>query len=110
MADEETPRSRAREQQREFRRIVANAVGELRSQEVKDSYASLSLEELIDQQIDRLEGTEDGSNPSRLARIRRVKQELTDNIEAMKATPPSDFRRHDPDGDVNTAPETEDEG
>lgn len=110
MTEEATPRSSAREQQREFRRIVANAVGELRSNEIRDSYAALSLEELIDQQIDRLEGTEDGLNPSRLQRIQRVRQELADNIEAMKATPPSDFRRHDPDGDVNTAPETEDEG
>jgi hypothetical protein len=104
VTEESTPRSRAREQQREFRRIIANAVGELRSNEIRDSYAALSLEELIDQQIDRLEGTNDTLNPSRLQRIQRIRQELADNIEAMKATPPSSFRRHDPDGDVNTAP------
>jgi hypothetical protein len=76
----------------------------LRSDEARNSYSSLSLEELVDKQIDKLEGS-DGMNPSRLARIRRVKQELSDSIEAMKATPPENFRRHDPNEDVNTAPE-----
>jgi len=104
--EENTPSSQAREQLREFRRIVANAVAELRSREVKDTYTSLSLEELVDQHIGRLEGN-DGLNPSRLQRVRRVQQELADSIEAMKATPPSYFRRHDPDSDVNTAPESE---
>lgn len=107
MTQEQTPRVRAREQEREFRRIVANAVGELRSQEVRDTYASLSLEELIDQHIERLEGAEDALNPSRLQRIRRVREELSNSIEAMKATPPDNFRRHDPEGDANTAPEAD---
>lgn len=110
MTDGPTTRSTTREQQRTFRRIIANAVGELRSQEVRDSYASVGLEELVDQSIARLEGDEDSTNPSRLARIRRTKQELSDNIEAMKAAPPDDFRPHDPDNDANTAPDSEDEG
>lgn len=107
MADEQTTRSISRQQQREFRRVVANAVTELRSAEIRNSFAALSIEELIDQHIDRLEGTS-GGRASRLQRIRTVRQELADNIEAMKATSPSDFRRHDPDGDANTAPDAED--
>lgn len=95
----------AREQLREFRRVVASAVGELRSQEVRNSYASVSLEELIDQQIVLLEGTADATSPSRLERIRKVKKDLTDNIEGMKASSPANFRRHDPSSDVNTAVE-----
>lgn len=108
MSDEQTPRSSSREQLREFRRVVANAVAEVRSQEIKNAFAALSLEELIDQHIARLEGAEDAINPSRVERIRKVKEELTANIEAMKNTPPESFRRHDPQGDVNTPPEGED--
>ncbi len=103
-----TERSEAaanRERLREFRRIVANAVGELRSQEVRDSYAALSIEELMDQHIERLEGTNDPNQPSRIQRLRNVRDALTDNIEAMKETPPAAFRRPDPDNDVNTEPE-----
>jgi len=115
VADGPTTTSTTREQQREFRRIIANAVGELRSQEVRDTYASIGLEELIDQQLDRLEGSSssgnvDPVNPARLARIAKIKQDLDDNIAAMKATSPDEFRPHDPDNDANTAPDTEDEG
>ena len=106
MADEVTPRTSAREQIREFRRVTANAVAELRSNEVRDSFAALSLEELVDQHIDRLE-VGSATTPSRLARIRRVRDELNANIEAMKNTPPELFRRHDPEGDVNTAQDGE---
>lgn len=104
---ESTPRSASRTQLREFRRVVANAVGELRSKEVRDTYAALSIEELMDQHIARLETTTDPINPSRLQRLRRVRADLVANIEAMKATPPDLFRRHDNASDVNTAPESE---
>lgn len=105
---EQTPEARAREQQREFRRIIADAVGALRSEEIRTSYASVSLEELIDQHITKLEGG-DSINVSRLQRIRKIKEDLDSHIEAIKEINPSDFRRHDPTGDANTAPETTDE-
>ncbi len=105
---ETTPRAGSREQLREFRRIVANAVGELRSKEIRDAYAALSIEELMDQHVARLEETSDPINPSRLQRLKKVRDDLVNNIEAMKATPPENFRRHDASNDVNTAPEGED--
>lgn len=103
---ESTPQSSAKEQLREFRRVVANAVAELRSKEVRDTYAALSLEELMDQHVARMEETTDPINPSRLQRLRRVRDELVAKIEAMKATPPDNFRRHNSSSDVNTDPET----
>lgn len=105
MAD--TPRTSAREQLRDFRRVVADAVGELRSAEVRDTYAALSLEELVDQNIERLEGSGDPTSPSRLERVRKLRDELAAKIDAMKETPPEFFRRADVDGDVNTPPEGE---
>lgn len=106
MADiENTPRSSAQAQIREFRRVVSAAVGAIRSDEVRSSYSALSLEELIDKAIARLEESDDTARPSRLQRIQRVKADLEANIEAMKNTPPELFRRTDANGDVNTAPE-----
>lgn len=110
MADESTPSSQAQEQLREFRRIVANAVGELRSNQVRDTFSAITLEELMDQHIELLQGTSDPVRPSRLQRVKRVKQELDDSIEAMKGTPVEAFRRHDPETDVNTSPTTDDGG
>lgn len=106
---ERTSRDQSREQLREFRRITAAAVAEIRSQQVRQTYASLSLEELMDQHIARLEGTEDPIHPSRKTRIQKVYDDFTNNIQAMKETPPDRFRRHDPDGDVNTPREGEPE-
>lgn len=81
---------------------MANAVGELRSQEVRDSFAALSIEELMDQHIAQLDDSDDPTNPSRLQRLRQVRDDLANSIEAMKETSPSAFRRADPDNDVNT--------
>jgi uncharacterized protein YdcH (DUF465 family) len=100
----DTPRTSAREQLREFRRVVSDAVGELRSAEIRDSYVSLSLEELVDQNIERLEGGTDPTSPSRLERVRKIREELSSKIDAMKDTPPEFFRRADAEGDVNTPP------
>ena len=102
-----TPSQSRREQLREFRRIVAAAVGELRSQEVRNTFASISLEELADRHIERLEASDNPLHPSRLERLRRVRDDLTNTIEEMKNTPPELFRRHDPDNDANTSPDTE---
>lgn len=108
MPDERTPSQQARERIREFRRIVASAVGELRSNQIRDAYAALSLEELMDQHIARLQDSDDPIHPSRKQRINKVHQDLTNNIEAIKATDPSQFRRRDPNSDANTDPNPED--
>jgi hypothetical protein len=104
VAEERTESDVSREQIRTFRRIVAAAVAEIRSQQIRDSYASLSLEELIDQHIELLEGTNDPLRKSRKQRVQKVYDDLANNIEAIKATPPSRFRRADRDADANTPP------
>lgn len=58
----------------------------------------------MDQHIARLEDTDDPINPSRKQRLNRVYTELSNNIEAIRATDPSVFRRRDPDTDANTDP------
>jgi hypothetical protein len=107
--DERTASDQSREQLREFRRVTAAAVGEIRSQQIRQTYAALSIEELMDQHITRLEGTDDPIHPSRKTRLQKVYDDFTNNIQAMKDTPPDRFRRHDPDGDVNTPREGEPE-
>lgn len=104
MADERTPREQNREQIREFRRIVSSAVGEVRSNQIRNSYAALSLEELMDQHIARLVDTDDPIRLSRKQRVDRVYNELSRNIEAMKQTDPAAFRQRDPQTDANTDP------
>jgi (p)ppGpp synthase/HD superfamily hydrolase len=109
MSDERTPQEQSREQLREFRRIVADAVGELRSQEIRNSFASLSLEELADQHVARLAEDSNQLRPSRLRRLRKVRDELANTLQAMKDTPPESFRRSDPQDDANTPPDDDED-
>lgn len=108
MASEQTEESRARETIRRFREIVSNAVGFVRSQEVNRSFASISLEELVDNQIGLIEdGRPSAGRPSKLARVDRIKEDLDQNIAAIKEVDPDLFRRPDSRTDVNTERETE---
>ena len=97
---EDTSDSSARAKLREFRRVVANVVGELRSQEIRDTYAALTLTEVLDQHLKDLTG--EGRVPSRKSRLKKLYDEFNTNIQAIKDTPPSAFRTPDAKQDVNT--------
>tara|TARA_Y100000310_G_C20332839_1_gene646093 strand:- start:249 stop:581 length:333 start_codon:yes stop_codon:yes gene_type:complete len=106
---ETTAERQARETIRRFREITANAVSFVRSQEVNRSFASISLEELVDNQIALIEdGRPSAGRPSKLARVDRIKEDLDRNIDAIKEVDPDLFRRPDSRADVNTERETED--
>lgn len=107
MTDERTPREQNREQIREFRRIVGAAVGEIRSNQVRTAYSSLSLEELMDRHVAEMVDEDDPIRPSRKQRVTKVHTELTNSIEAMKNTDPAQFRQRDPATDANTDPNPE---
>jgi hypothetical protein len=98
-----TPEDRAKEQMVSFYTIIGNVIGELRSQEIRDTYAAITLDEVIQQQLAFLvDGT-----PQRLSRkqhLQKVYDEFKANIQAIKDTPPSAFRQQDAKDDVNTAP------
>jgi hypothetical protein len=99
---EQTKQGQDRNQHREFRRVTANVVAELRSRYVRDSYAALSLPEILDQHLLYLVG--DGKRLGRKQKLKKVRDEFLANLDAMKATPPSAFREPDPANDVNTPP------
>ncbi len=98
-------KEQARTKLQEYRRIVANVVGELRSQEIRDTYAALTFSELIEQQIVFLEG--DGIKLGRKQRLEKMYEEFDAALAAIKATPPSAFRVPDPTEDVNTKEDPE---
>ena len=93
----------ARDTLRRYRLVVANTVGFVRSQEVMRSFTALSLEELIDRRIERIEAPQSGGKPGALARLQSVKTEFEAALEGIRNTPPESFRAPDPDRDANTA-------
>lgn len=90
-----------------FREIVANVVGELRSEELTRSYASITIEELVDQHIAYLSETVTQGQPSRMDRVKHYYDSLVNNLEDMKAMAPEEFdtRNSEDDDNVNTPPE-----
>ncbi len=104
---ERTAAEASRETLQQYREIVANTVGFVRSREVTRSYAAISLEELIDARIDRIEEPMEGTRPGSLARLEKIKNDFEGALEGIRATPPDSFRRPDPDTDANTPDGTE---
>ena len=98
---ERTASEEQRETLQQFREVVANTVGFLRSAEISRSFTSIGLEELIDQRIERIE-TPTGTRAGHLARLAKIKSDFDAALEAIKQTPPDAFRAPDPDTDANT--------
>jgi len=94
-----------KESQLKFRTIVSDVVGEIRSEEVSRSFAALSLEELVDQHIDRMTESTSQTRPPRLSRVKQVYNQLVENIEEMKEMDPEEFDARNPADEVNTPPE-----
>ncbi len=103
---ERTASEASRETLQQYREIVANTVGFVRSREVTRSYTSISLEELIDNRIERIEASQDSMRPGELARLEKIKNDFEAAIESIKQVPPDTFRRPDPDTDANTPDDT----
>jgi len=98
-----TAREQSKEQLRHYRTVVSAAVNALRASEISTSFASITLEELIDQQIELIEGeTQGGTRLSKLARVEKIKLDLDSVIDGIKETSPDLFRTADTAEDVNT--------
>lgn len=95
----------AREQLQVYYTTIGEAVGALRAAEVRDTYAAISLEELTQRRLERLNDSADPMRLDRLAQVTRIQKNLTDRITAIKELPPSHFRRRIEDDEVLTAPD-----
>ncbi len=100
MANNTTAGSQTAPDVQRFREVVAAAVGELRSAEIRKTFVALSIEELVDQHISEMEAgaSLDPMKPSRMDRLTQVYTDLVGNIAAMKALPPESFAPSDNNG------------
>lgn len=99
---ERTAAEAAQEQIQSYRDAVGGVVGFVRSQEITRAYSSLSLEELIDRRIERIEAPQSGGKPGALARLNALKTEFENAIEGIRNTSPDAFRAPNPSADANT--------
>lgn len=103
---ERTATETSRETIQQYREIVAAVVGFVRSQEITRTYSSISLEELVDRRISRIEQPADGDRPGALARLNSIKTSFEGALESIKALPPDAFRSPSTSTDANTPDST----
>lgn len=108
MADSEE-QNKEQEQNLEIRKAVASAYAFVDGQKAVQSFAALTFEDLLDQQIERIEGKGTDLRPNQLDRVTKVESDLKAAVDKIKAMPPEAFAKPDPKNDVNT-PVFDDQG
>ena len=86
----------------ELRQDIGNAYAAVKGSELSKGFASVTFEELLDQQIERISGKSFDQRPNELERVDKTEQRLLAAVEKIRALPPEFFRRPDPNKDVNS--------
>lgn len=86
----------------EIRRDLADAYSFVAGQQAVRSFNALTVEELMDAQIERIEGADTDARPNELHRIDAIETQLLQATERVKALPPEAFEDPDETNDVNT--------
>lgn len=92
----------------QLKRSVSNAYAFVVGQQTTESFSAVTFEELLDRQIERIEGPGTALRPNVLDRIDKVKSDMLAAIEEIKKQPDDFFRTPDPQVDAVTPPEVED--
>jgi len=87
----------------QLKRSVANAYAFVVGQETTESFSAITFEELLDQQIGRIEGPGTNIRPNVLDKIKKVKNDIVSAATEIKKQPPDFFKRHDDQEDAITA-------
>ncbi len=90
------------EQNLELRRAINDAYAFVEGQKLVQSFSSISFEELLDQQIERIEGASSTRRPNEIDRITRVEQDIIAAVEKIKKMPDDAFKKTPEENGVNT--------
>lgn len=93
----------------EVRRDLANATAFVAGQQAVYSFAALTPEELLDQQIERIEGKDTQARPNEVHRLDGIESSLLRSIQRIRDLPPEAFQDPDASTDVNTPTDQGDE-
>lgn len=89
----------------QLRQSVATAYSFVKSNEKIQTFSAITLEELLDKQIDRLEGNGTQTRPSMKSRIDKIEKDFQQAVDQIKNLPDTFFAEEDPETGVNTAAE-----
>ena len=95
------------EQNLELRKAIAGAYAFIEGQKSVQSFAALTFEDLVDQQIERIEGKGTALRPNVLDRVTAIENNVKNAVDKIKKLPSNAFAKPDSKNDVNTSPESE---
>ncbi len=96
--------AKQQEQNLELRRAVGNAYAFVEGQKLVQTFSAVTFEELLDKQIERIEGATTTQKPNELDRITRTEEDLLAAVQKIKSLPDDAFNKTSEDHGVNTAP------
>jgi CRISPR/Cas system CSM-associated protein Csm2 small subunit len=103
MAEGNTSDEQAQQQEQnlQLREALNNAYGFIEGQRSIQTFSTVTFEELMDQQIERLVGADTDSRPNAFNRITKIKESVVKAVQKIKELPDNAFAESDPDTDVN---------
>lgn len=90
------------EQNLELRRAINDAYAFVEGQKLVQSFSAVTFEELLDQQIERIEGKGTVRKLNELERIDRIEQDVISAVEKIKKLPDDAFKKTSEENGVNT--------
>lgn len=102
MADQDDNGVAQQEQNLELRRALSDAYSFVEGQKLVQSFAAVTFEELLDQQIERIEGASTVQKPNEIDRITRVEQDVISAVAKIKKMPDDAFNKSPGENGVNT--------
>lgn len=95
---------KAQSQNLEIREGLNNAYAALEGQKATNTFAAYTLENALDDQIERIAGSDTPLRPNELHRVDRIEANVLTTVAKIKALPDNAFRDADNSKDVNTKP------
>jgi hypothetical protein len=92
----------------ELRKNINDAYAFVEGAKSTQTFATVTFEDLMDQQIERLVGKDTDARPNPLHRIDKVEQNLKSSVAKIKSLPPEAFVLRDKNDSVNTPEEGDD--
>jgi hypothetical protein len=92
------------EQNLELRQAIGDAYAAIDSAKTTQTFAAITFEDLLDQQIERISGASTQLRPNALDRITQIVNNVQSAVTKIKALPPEQFQQSDPSRDVNSPP------
>lgn len=102
MAKRSEEEEKAQSQNLELRKALNDAYAFVEGQKSVQSFAALTFEDLMDQQIERISGKDTDNRPNALHRIDKIENGVIQAVAKIKSMPHDAFVEAKPGKDVNT--------